>query len=70
MAGFNPSIRKCRNRRNHNCSPCQECGLSEHNIKFGKCIICGDTDLSDYSEWESVDEPIRKNKHKRFDDED
>ena len=42
MAGSsNP--RKCRNRKNHNCSPCSDCGASEHDFdNYGRCTICNE----------------------------
>lgn len=74
----NGKNKKCRNRRNHNCSPCPQCGESTHDWDVnGQCLECGshesDTDeryrhlLNDYPA--GGGRRVNK-KRRRFDDDD
>lgn len=74
MAGFSPRNNRCRNRRNHNCSPCSSCGRVEHDLDcYGeRCLNCN-REMSGLGEWEDYEEPSgggrRINRKRRFDDE-
>ena len=49
--------RKCKNRKNHNCSPCPYCDAVEHEWdRFGEyCLNCGNVtnDYTDYADFDT-----------------